>query len=216
MAAAAAVFLAAGAAAALASAKGHAKGEPAKRFETVTADTETIRFVELFVNAHTSDLPPEKVPDFLAVDPKTLPSKLRTGWLEKREELLALKKISDGARKPTVRRIDVPPPGARDCLPLEGEAADAVLRSAGFSDVEEHEVQFIQDQTNCTECELMVEFTLEKALKHSKGKKGKATTRTYYFLHPKDPLWNLVGAFRAGNRNPFGTPFFGVGHPRCR
>jgi len=183
--------------------------------ESVTADTETIRLVELFVNAQTSDLPPEKVPDFLAVDPKTLPAKLRTSWLVKREELLALKKISDGTKKPPIRRIDVPPPAARDCLPLEGAAADAVLRSAGYSDVEEDEVQFIMEQTKCTECELMVEFTLEKALKRTKGKKGGATARTYYFLHPKDPLWTLVGAYRAGNRNPFGTAFFGIGHPHC-
>ncbi|MBI5244553.1 MAG: hypothetical protein HY922_12875 [Elusimicrobia bacterium] len=179
------------------------------------ADTETLKLVELFVNAPTSELPPEKVPDFLAVDPKTLPAKLRMSWMQKRQELLALKKIADGQKKPPIRRIDVPPPSERDCLPLEGEMADAILRSAGFNDVEEHEVMFLMEQTKCTECELMVEFTLEKALKHVKGKKGQVTTRTYYFLHPKDPLWTLVGAYRAGNKNPFGTPFFGIGHPRC-
>ena len=183
--------------------------------ESVKADTETLRLVELFVSAPTSDLPPEKVPDFLAVDPQTLPAKLRTPWLAKREELLALKKISDGTRKPPIRRIDVPPPAARDCLPLEGPAADAVLRSAGYSDVKEEEVQFIMEQTKCSECELMVEFTLEKALKPMQGKKREPTAKTFYFLHPKDPLWTLVGAYRAGNRNPFGTAFFGIGHPHC-
>jgi len=183
--------------------------------ESVASDTETVRLVELFVSAPTSDLPPEKVPEFLAVDPKALPAKLRTPWLVKREELLALKKIADGSKKPPIRRIDVPPPGAGDCVPLEGPAADAILRSAGYSDIEEAEEEFIMEQTKCSECELMVEFTLEKALKRVKGKKGEVTTRAYYFLHPKDPLWTLVGAYRAGNRNPFGTPFFGIGHPHC-
>ena len=62
--------------------------------------------VELFLTTPTADLPPERVEEFLAVDPAGLPSEMREGCLAKKEELRAFKKISDGRRKPPVRRVD--------------------------------------------------------------------------------------------------------------
>lgn len=174
--------------------------------------------VELFLTAPTADLPPERVDEFLAVDPAALPPEMREGCLAKKEELRALKKITDGARKPPVRRVDLPAPAEKDCQALEGAQGIGIMRMAGFSSLEETEVQFITEQTQCTECEMMVEFTLQKVVVKAKGKGAKKgeTPKVYYFLHPKDPLWNLVAVYRAGKKNAFGTDFFGLGHPTCR
>ena len=174
--------------------------------------------VELFLTTPTADLPPERVEEFLAVDPAGLPSEMREGCLAKKEELRAFKKISDGRRKPPVRRVDLPSPSEKDCQALEGERGGGIMRMAGFASLEETEVQFITEQTQCTECEMMVEFTLQKVVvkPSKKARKKGETPKVYYFLHPKDPLWNLVAVYRTGKQNAFGTNFFGLGHPTCR
>jgi hypothetical protein len=191
---------------------------PAKKKAARHPPTAAQLLVELFLTTPTADLPPERVEEFLAVDPSSLPAGMRPGCLGKKEELRALKKIAGGRMKPPVRRVDMPSPAEKDCQALEGERGIGIMKMAGFTSLEETEVQFSTEQTQCTECEMMVEFTLQKVVVKPTGKAAKKgeVPKAYYFLHPKDPLWNLVAVYRDGRKNAFGTNFFGVGTPTCR
>jgi hypothetical protein len=179
----------------------------------VQASSDTVRLVEYFLKTETVDLVPGAVPKFMEVDPESLPSKLRKPYLVKKEELLALKKIADGRKKPPLRLLTESPMDS--CEPEKGtEQTVGIYRLAGYANISEDEEVHLMRQTSCTECELMSEFSLKILLLPPKKKEGKP--QRVLMLHDKDPLWTLVGAYRQGRENPFGTNFFGLGHPKCR
>ena len=69
------------------------------------AGKDTIRLVEYFLSVDTTDLPPEAIPQFMAVDTNTLPARLRDPYRAKRAELSSLRKITQGKTKPPLRRL---------------------------------------------------------------------------------------------------------------
>lgn len=203
-----AALLAAGASFAAADAKKEAKA---------TASADTVKMVEFFTKSEISDLPPERIPAFLQVDAGTLPAKLVGPYLARKEELLTLKKMADSRNKPPIRRLDMSAPPADQCLPSDNPKMERILMMAGYGRIDEDEARKLSVDTKCTECELVVEFSLRKIAdpKQKKPLKKGEEPKFLFFLHEKDPLWNLVGLYRAGRNNPFGTNFFGIGHPSC-
>lgn len=180
----------------------------------VSASSSTVAMVRFFIDTETAGLPPEGVPEFIKVDPASLPRALRRPYRAKREELLALKRIADGRKKPPLRRLGVE--GSAHCdPPTEDPLAAGILTLAGYGEIYEDEESHLMEDTKCSECELRVEFTLQMVLAKPPSKRGKAELAPRYFLHHKDPLWNLIAAYRAG-RSAFGTNFFGIGRPSCR
>jgi len=81
---------------------GKTKGSAA---EAPAADKDTLEMVEAFLKAETEALPVEHVPAFMAVDPGSLPVRLRDRFLAKREELRALQRVSKAKSKAGLRRL---------------------------------------------------------------------------------------------------------------
>ncbi|MCX5787249.1 MAG: hypothetical protein NTX64_01890 [Elusimicrobia bacterium] len=185
--------------------------------EPPKASTGTVKLVEYFLKTQTADLPPERVPEFIAVNRATLPVKLQDRFEVKRMELLALKKNVDGKGKPPLRLLgkDTISTG-EECGPPR-EMTDFgvnMLVSMGWAEIDEEEEKWLLSETSCTECELRTEFTLELVLSPPKKKGGKKLL--HFFLNGQDPILNLIAAHRAGLQTT-GTHFFGIGSgPKCR
>ncbi|MBI3548765.1 MAG: hypothetical protein HY078_06995 [Elusimicrobia bacterium] len=179
------------------------------------ADADTVKMVEYFTTHEIGELPSGRIPAFLAVDESTLPKKLQMPFLARREELLTLKKIADGKNRPLLRRLGKDAARPDECMPSDDPKMARVLKLAGMDEISEDEALHLVSDTNCNECELMIEFSLRKVIdpKHKPKAKGEKP-RYLYFLNQKDPLWNLVGAYRAG-KSAFGTNFFGSMKPTC-
>lgn len=196
--------LAAGPAAAAAPAAAAKKADKAEAGATASADT--IKLVEMFTTRETADLPPEAVPEFMAVDAKTLPSKLRAKYTAKKIELLTLKKNADATKKGYYRRMGNEKQA--QCSYEEGdERTIGLLKQMGFEQITEEEEHFLMQKTNCSECELNEEFSLTMYIVPPKKKKDKPVR--YLFINQSDPLMALIGQHRSGGQA--GTNFFGAG-----
>jgi len=174
----------------------------------VAADTETVKFVQYFVSIPTSELKAEWIEHFLAVDPETLPKKLRRPYKAKRLELYTLKQLSDSRKKGLLVKT------ADDCsIPKEAKSQDiALLQWVGYQEIFEDEEQYLIDKTQCSQKQQMCEFTLQIIIEKKPGSKF---VKKRYFMHGKDPLMALVSERRAigEHRN---TNFFGIGaFPSC-
>lgn len=165
------------------------------------------KLVKAFLDTPTAELPPDLVPEFLAVDPLTLPKKMRQPYAAKRLELYTLKQIVDGKKRGTVRMP------VEDCsIEKESKAESAkILLMAGFALITEDEEKFVMDKTQCTERDLMCEFSLQIVRVEATKKKP---AHRLLFMHPRDPLFALVGQYREVGRVKQ-TNFFGVAGPVC-
>ncbi|MFC1679405.1 hypothetical protein ACFL2T_04270 [Elusimicrobiota bacterium] len=179
------------------------------------ASKDTVAMVEFFIKADTASLPPEIVPEFMEVDPKTLPRRLQDKCRAKQAEFSALQRVAAGKMKPPLRRLGVKEEAKCD---MREESAYYVktLKSMGFAEITSDEEGYLMEKTKCTECELQEEFSLMIVLVPSKKKKELPTR--HLLLQGTDPLWALVGRYRQGKTgNTTGTAFFGIGmHPACR
>jgi len=163
--------------------------------------------VKAFLKMPTEKLPAEHIPRFLAVDPAALPEKLRRPYQAKSIELYTLKQIAEGKKRGSVRM-----PEENCAIPQESRAKSVnILRMAGYEEISESEEEFVMGKTNCTERDLMCEFSLQIAVERT-GKKGAARRRL--FLHLRDPIFALVGQYRQQGRIRQ-TNFFGIGFPTC-
>ncbi len=174
---------------------------------SVQASTATVALVRLFLETPVPRLPPESVETFLAINPGTLPPKMRLPYKAKRLELYNLKQIAEGKKRGFVRTPEA------ECSPVPGSKGSDLqtLRAAEFSEIREEEEDYLMKKTRCTELELMCEFSLQVvAVSDPRTRKP----RRYLFLHPNDPLMALVAEYRTGARGG-NTPFFGKGGPVC-
>jgi hypothetical protein len=171
------------------------------------AAKDTVELVKAFLQTPTEQLPPDFIPEFLGIDPETLPKKLQQPYLAKRLELYTLKQLVEGKKKGIVRMPDA------DCsIPKESKSDSAgVLKMAGYETITDDEERWVMDKTKCTERDLMCEFTLQVV--NTKGKKP-GSERRLLFLNPRDPIFALIGQYRAVGRQKQ-TNFFGIGSPTC-
>lgn len=193
-----------------------------------TADKDTVHLVEMFIKTDTADLPPEAIPAYMEVDPDTLPdkmvqytdfngkmvkTKMKVAYGAKKEELLALKRLAEGKRKPPIRRLGLEDPKCGE--PPQGtDQMVGMWKFAGFDEADEQDVDWVSEETHCSQCELETEFTLRKMAWTNPPKAPKKYPPVRFFFHEKDPIWVLIVAHHTG-KNPFGTAFFGVGKPAC-
>lgn len=174
-----------------------------------TADPKTVKFVESFVKAAIEDIPPERVEDFMKVDPETLPAKLRDRYNARKFELNALKQLAESKKKGTLRWPE------KDCeIPSEAKSDQAgMLKMAGFEEIKEEEENHLLQKTQCTERDLMCEFSLQITLvRDPKTQKIKGRR---YFLYTTDPLFALVAAYRSSKNVGGNTNFFGRANITC-
>ncbi|OGR86801.1 MAG: hypothetical protein A3J74_06395 [Elusimicrobia bacterium RIFCSPHIGHO2_02_FULL_57_9] len=179
----------------------------AKTAEKVKASSETVKLAELFLKAPLDSLPPESIDFFMALDASALPVKLQRPFKVRRLEIKTARKLSEGGKKGNFRIIQT------ECEVTEDadEMDIRVLQSVGFMEITEEEKEHLEQRTKCTERDMLCEFSL-KILKHKTADK---TIRRRYFLHGRDPLMVLVGAFRNKIKDS-NTPFFGSGAgPTC-
>jgi hypothetical protein len=171
------------------------------------ADKATLKMVEFFIKAPVSELPPDHIEEFLAVDPDTLPKKLREPYKGKRLELYTLKQLSAGKKKGFFRMPE------QDCaIPKDAKSNDIkALKFAGYEEIPEDEKDCVEKITHCNEHQLMCEFTLQIVIE-TVGKKKKERVR-HIFLHQNDPLMAVVAQCRAGVGGQ--TNFFGTLKPSC-
>lgn len=189
------------------------KAKPAE--EAFTASSTTVRMVEYFIKTETGDLPPENIPEFVAIDPKTLPSRLRPGFQSRRAELMSLKRLSDQRKRPAFRRLGKEGEKAQCDIEEGSEQYVKSLRDMGFEQISKGEEDFLMEKTKCSECELQEESSMIMVLVPS-AKKGEPPTR-YMFMNSSDPLFALVAVYRQGKDSTTGTNFFGIGMaPFCR
>lgn len=168
-------------------------------------DADTLAMVEAFLARPLNELPPEHIDRFVAIDPMALPLKLRAKYEARRLELYTLKSLAAGKKKGTVRMPE------KECsVPEKTRAGGAgIYKMAGYEEVYDDDVSYLMKRTQCTEPELMCEFSLRVVVE----KRGKRK-RVRYFLHSNDPLMALVAQYRSskGARN---TNFFGTMAPTC-
>ena len=183
-------------------ARGQARAEP------VPADAETVKFVQYFVKTPVQELQADWIDNFLAIDPGTLPKKLRRSYEARKLELYTLKQVSDSKKKGLLVKT------GDDCsIPKDAKSADvALLRMAGYQEIFEDEEKFVIEKTQCSQKQQMCEFTLQVVLEKQPGTK---LVRKRYFLHGRDPLMALVAEHRASGEHR-NTNFFGLGaFPSC-
>jgi hypothetical protein len=169
-------------------------------------DKQMVRAVERFVKTDVSDMTPAYIERMMAVDPQAVPPKLRRRLEAKRLELETYKQLGEGKRRGTVRTPE------KDCaLPKDADNREAsVLLLAGFVEIFDPDVAYLQETTHCSQRKMMCEFSLHVVLKTQK--KGPPLRR--WFLHSKDPLMALVGEFQTKGANS-DTKFFGLPKPIC-
>ena len=169
-------------------------------------DAETDRqIVEYVLKTPTPDLDPKLAGRFLALDAAAMPTKKREKARAKQMELQTLLKISKGEKKSGIRWIS-----AGSCTAKRYTPADiGPLLMAGFLEVEEDAVDYVDKKTNCTEDDLICEFTLSVVL--VPRKKGPPLKR--YLLHSHDPINALMAEYRGGAGGQ--TNFFGRGVFTC-
>jgi len=168
-------------------------------------DADTLEMVKVFLKMPTAEFPPEHIPRFLAVDPAALPKKLRQPFLAKRLELNTLRRLAEGKKRGGVRMP------AEDCAIPKYDQGLLVkyLLIAGFKEISDDEEKFAEKQTQCTERDLMCEFSLLTVL----VPEGKEKRRRF-FLHFRDPIFALVSQYREQGKAKQ-TNFFGAGAPVC-
>ncbi|MBI3297596.1 MAG: hypothetical protein HYZ75_05500 [Elusimicrobia bacterium] len=165
------------------------------------------KLVDYFLKTPTSDLNPQLINRFMALDMERVPEAKRPGVSAKRLELNALRKSMESKTKPPIRRAGLEPP--KSCDAEEGdEKLPQTMKSVGFEPITEDESHMLQGKTKCSECELVLEFTMTRVIVKADPKKKKPAMK-HLFLHGKDPLMALVSQYRQGSKG--GTNFFGAG-----
>lgn len=179
---------------------------PLAVFAADKADKETVELVELFLKADTGDLPPDHIPRFLAVEPASLPPKLRERAQAKQSELRALMRVSKSKKKGYLKRLGVEEPA--QCRIEQGSPTYVqALLAFGFDEIYEDEEKFLMERTRCEECELQEESSLTFVLIPAK-KKGERPTKRM-FMSMNDPFHILIATYRKKTGGQ--TDFFGVG-----
>jgi hypothetical protein len=168
-----------------------------------------VKMVEFFVKTPVQELPAENIDEFLAIDPAKLPAKLRTPFAARKLELQTLKQLNFGKKKGTIRTPE------KNCsIPDEAKSDQpAALKMAGFEELTEDEEGHVLTTTECTERDLMCEFSMQIVLE--RDAKTKRVKRRRYYLYPTDPLMAIVASYRSGKGAGGNTNFFGRGSVLC-
>ena len=175
-----------------------------------STDKKTLALVDYFLATPLIKIKASLVPEFLAIDPKTLPQKLRTKYESKRLELYALKKAAAGIKEGFVRNPNTADSHCKEITLRNGvtfytsnfpeEVIHGMtlshlllaLNLAHFIEVPESEIPCVQQKTQCSQEDMVCDFTLS-VLAVKKGKRE----RLRYFLFEHDVLGEVVALCRS-------------------
>jgi hypothetical protein len=163
-----------------------------------TADATTVRLAEYFLKTDLGAADPKLVSPFLAVDPATLPKRLRVKTAAKQIEIHSLLKLHDTKKKGNwLQEADKGCQLTDIVKPLKDIP---IFQLAEFVDITEEEEQFTMQRTKCTELDLGCQFTL--IIFFDKGKPRRL------MLQKKDPLFAIIAQSHGKGGQ---TNFFGAG-----
>lgn len=150
---------------------------------------------------------PTVVAAFMKLDTNTLPPKLRDKARAKQLEIDGVVKIHKGKKKGPFRFPDA-------CQPkfYEGPEGMRVMRLiVGNAEISGEEEEYLELKGNCTEEQLMCEFSLNVVIMKRKDK----VAVKHYFLMEADPLMAWVAEKRGGGASA-GNNYFQALKPSCQ
>lgn len=166
-----------------------------------------IKMVEYMLKTPMNEADPTLVSGFMQIDAGTLPKKLRDKARAKQMEVDAIVKIHKGKKQGPFR---FPAPG---CVPKrygpEGVRIMAMIQ--GNAEIAWEEEDYVEKKTNCTEDQLLCEFSLNVVVI---PRKGQPPLKRFYLME-QDPLMALVAEKRGGGGSA-GNRYFQELKPTCQ
>lgn len=154
-----------------------------------------------------SEADPVVASGFMKIDAQSLPPKLRDKAKAKQLEIDAAVKIRRGKKKGPFRF-----PAACEIKRYEGPEGMRVMGLImGNQQIEGEEEEYIEKKTNCSEDQLICEFSLNIVIMKRKDK----PPLKHYFLMETDPLFALVAEKRGGGASA-GNTYFQELKPSCQ
>ncbi len=171
-------------------------------------DEETkLKMVEYMLKTPLDEANPTLVSGFMQIDTTTLPVKLRDKARAKQLQIDAVVKIHKGKKKGPFRF-----PAACQIKRYEGPEGIRIMNYIiGNTEIAAEEEEYIELKANCTEEQLLCEFSLNIVLMKRPGK----PPLKRYFLMEQDPLMALVAEKRGGGGSA-GNQYFQELKPSCQ
>lgn len=166
-----------------------------------------IKIAEYMLKTPLDEANPTLVSGFMKLDPESLPKKLRDKTRAKQMEIDAVVKIHKGKKKGPFRF-----PAACQTKIYEGPEGMRLMKMImGNVEIDSDEEEYLELKGNCTEEQLMCEFSLNIVIMRTKGK----PPRKHYFLMESDPLMAWVAEKRGGGASA-GNQYFQEMKPSCQ
>ena len=171
-------------------------------------DQETqIKMVEYMLKTPLDQSDPVLVSGFMKIDTAALPKKLRDKARARQMEIDAIVKIHQGKKKGPFRF-----PAACEIKRYEGPEGIRIMGMImGNEEIMSDEEEYIEKKANCTEDQLICEFSLNIVIMKRKDK----PPLKRYFLMGQDPLMALVAEKRGGGASA-GNKYFQELKPSCQ
>lgn len=166
-----------------------------------------VKMAEYMLKTPLDEANPTLVSGFMQMDTNTLPKKLREKARAKQMQIDAIVKIHKGKKKGPFRF-----PAACEIKRYEGPEGIRIMGLIiGNSEITEEEEEYLELKGNCTEEQLMCEFSLNIVLLKRKDK----PPLKKYFLMEADPLMAWVAEKRGGGASA-GNQYFQDLKPSCQ
>jgi len=166
-----------------------------------------IKMAEYMLKTPMNEADPTIVSGFMKLDPESLPKKMRDKVRGKQMEIDQIVKIHNGKKKGPFRF-----PAACEIKRYEGPDGIRIMGYIiGNVEIAGEEEEYVERATNCTEEQLLCEFSLNIVVMK---RPGKAPLKRY-FLMENDPLMALVAEKRGGGGSS-GNKYFQELKPSCQ
>ncbi|MDP3542466.1 MAG: hypothetical protein Q8T11_08370 [Elusimicrobiota bacterium] len=166
-----------------------------------------VKIVEYMLKTPLDEANPTLVSGFMKLDTAALPKKLRDKARAKQLEIDAVVKIHKGKKKGPFRY-----PAACQTKIYEGPEGMRVMKMImGNAEITTEEEEYLELKGNCTEEQLMCEFSLNIVIMRPKGQ----PPIKHYFLMEADPLMAWVAEKRGGGASA-GNRYFEEMKPSCQ
>jgi hypothetical protein len=166
-----------------------------------------IKLVEYMLKTAPADADPSIVSGFMKIDTETLPKKLREKARAKQMQIDGLVKIHEGKKKGPFRY-----PAACEIKRYEGPEGIRIMGMIiGNVEIQPEEEDYIEKKTNCSEDQLICEFSMNIVVMKRPGKPNLKR----YFMLDGDPLMSIVAEKRAGGASA-GNQYFQELKPSCQ
>ena len=166
-----------------------------------------IKIAEYMLKTPMSEADPSLVSGFMKLDPEALPKKFRDKVRGKQMEIDAIVKIHNGKKKGPFRF-----PAACEIKRYEGPEGIRIMNYIiGNEEILQEEEEYLELKGNCTEDQLICEFSLNVVLMKRPGK----PPLKRYFMMQQDPLMAWVAEKRGGGASA-GNQYFQSLKPSCQ